>query len=138
MTSPLAPLAPTDLLMRLRGWSLDPPGATLTFAGKLARDNGWTRHQASRVIDEYLRFVVLAVTAGHPVCPSDAVDQAWHQHLLDTRSYWEEFCPKILGRPLHHSPSKGRAGERQRMGEWYRHTLASYRAVFGEEPPADI
>ncbi|MFN7895442.1 MAG: hypothetical protein ACK535_03795 [Cyanobacteriota bacterium] len=39
-------------------------------------------------------FLFLAVEAGHPVSPSRPVDLAWHQHLLDTRRYWQEFCPR--------------------------------------------
>jgi len=90
------------------------------------------------VLGEYRRFLFLAIAAGHPVSPSKAVDQAWHQHLLDTRNYWQEFCPRVLGRPLHHTPSRGGEEERQRLGECYRRTLASYRAFFGEAPPADL
>jgi uncharacterized protein (TIGR04222 family) len=78
------------------------------------------------------------VAAGHPVSPSDAVDQAWHLHLLYTQSYWERFCKESLGWPLHHHPSKGGRQEREKFGEWQSKTLASYRRLFGEEPPADI
>jgi hypothetical protein len=90
------------------------------------------------VLGEYRRFLFLAMEAGHPVSPSRAVDLAWHQHLLDTRSYWQEFCPRVLGQPLHHTPSRGSKEERQRMWERYRRTLASYRTFFGEAPPADL
>ncbi|MFN7741158.1 MAG: glycine-rich domain-containing protein [Cyanobacteriota bacterium] len=61
------------------------------------------------MLGEYRRFLFLAMQAGHPVSPSRPVDLAWHQHLLDTRSYWQEFCPRVLGRPLHHTPSRGGA-----------------------------
>ncbi|MEK6230809.1 MAG: hypothetical protein N2A42_03075 [Luteolibacter sp.] len=33
---------------------------------------------------EYKRFVALAMLAGHPVTPSEEVDQAWHLHLVYT------------------------------------------------------
>ena len=59
---------------------------------RLASENGWSREYAVRVMQEYRRFAFLAVAAGHPVSPSDAVDQAWHLHLVYTRSYWDEFC----------------------------------------------
>jgi uncharacterized protein (TIGR04222 family) len=135
---PTVSLARPDLQKRLREWSLDPPDARLSFAGTLARENGWSARHAERVIAEYRRFLYLAVAAGHPVCPSDAVDQAWHQHLLDSQGYWQEFCPRVLRQPLHHSPSRGRHGERERLGEDYRRTLESYASTFGELPPADI
>jgi uncharacterized protein (TIGR04222 family) len=126
------------LLERLRRCRFDPPGARLGFAAKLAQDQGWSLAKAERVEAEYRRFLYLAITAPHLVCPSEAVDQAWHQHLLDTRRYWLEFCPQVLGQPLHHSPSRGGPEELQRHREGYERTLASYRASFGEAPPSDL
>jgi hypothetical protein len=111
--------------------------AALPFAERLARDNGWRRAHTERVIEEYRRFAFLAVTAGHPVTPSDAVDQAWHLHLTYSRDYWERFCPQVLGRPLHHGPSAGGAAEQHRYFSQYADTLRSYERVFGP-PPADL
>lgn len=89
------------------------------------------------MIEEYRRFAFLAVAAGHPVSPSDAVDQVWHLHLLYTRNYWGEFCPRVLGTTLHHGPAQGGAQEQEKFSDWYAKTLSSYRTFFGE-PPADI
>lgn len=127
-----------ELYLRLQTHCFDAPGVAVTFAAKLACEQGWSVAKSERVLGEYRRFLFLAMAAGHPVSPSKAVDQAWHQHLLDTRNYWQEFCPRVLGRPLHHTPSRGSEEERQRLGERYRRTLASYRAFFGEAPPADL
>ena len=127
-----------DLYLRLQSYCFDAPGGAVTFAAKLACEQGWSAAKSERVLGEYRRFLLLALEAGHPVSPSRTVDLAWHQHLLDTRSYWQEFCPRVLGRPLHHTPSRGGEEERQRLGESYRRTLASYRAFFGEAPPADL
>jgi hypothetical protein len=127
-----------ELYLRLQNYCFDAPGGAVTFAAKLACEQGWSVAKSERVLGEYRRFLFLAMAAGHPVSPSRAVDLAWHQHLLDTRSYWQEFCPRVLGQPLHHTPSRGSEEERQRMWERYRRTLASYRACFGEAPPADL
>ena len=81
---------------------MDEPGTRFTFAAQLARDNRWTEEFSERVIREYKRFMLLAVVAGHPVTPSDQVDQAWHLHLTYTRSYWGEFCEGVLRTPVHH------------------------------------
>jgi len=104
----------------------------------LVRENAWSRAHARRVIDEYRRFVLLAMVAGHPVTPSDAVDQVWHLHLTYTRSYWDRLCGEALGRPLHHGPTRGGRQESEKFTDWYQRTLAKYREVFGEEPPHDI
>lgn len=122
----------------LERYEIGPIDASLTFGSRLARENRWSTAFAERAIAEYKRFCFLAVTAGHEVTPSDAVDQAWHLHLSYSRDYWERFCPDILGMPLHHGPTAGGTVERNRYFEQYAQTLKSYEAVFGEAPPEDI
>ncbi len=99
----------TDLWHRIAAHSIGPDDAALTFAARLARENRWSLAHAEAVIGEYKRFCYLAMTAGHEVTPSDAVDQAWHLHLTYTRDYWQTFCPEVLGGDLHHGPTKGGA-----------------------------
>ena len=127
-----------ELYRRVQAFHFDPGDATYTFAMRLAKENGWTPAFTQRVIEEYRRFAFLAAAAGHPVSPSDAVDQAWHLHLVYTRSYWDEFCGKVLRTPLHHDPSSGGRAERAKFDDWYARTLRSYRRFFAEEAPADI
>ena len=122
---------------RLAGYSVGPDDADFTFEARLARENGWDAAFAARVLKEYRRFCYLAVSAGHPVTPSDAVDQAWHLHLTYSRDYWNRFCPDVLGKPLHHGPTAGGQAEHDRYYRQYADTLASYEAAFGL-PPADI
>lgn len=126
-----------DLLRRIESHAFDAPVAAQSFEVRLASENGWTLSFARRAIEEYRRYAFLYAVNGRPVAPSDVVDQVWHLHLLYTRNYWETFCQDVIGRPLHHEPAAGMAGERQRLGNWYADTLARYRQLFGE-PPADI
>ena len=44
----------------------------------------------------------------------------------------------MLGRPLHHGPTKGGDMERMKFNDWYDRTRESYRRFFGQDPPADI
>ena len=127
-----------DLYRRIEAFALDDPEAAFPFSAKLAQENGWHADFNRRAIREYNRFVFLAVSAGHPVSPSKVVDQVWHLHLTYTESYWEHFCPELLGQPLHHVPSKGGPAEQAKHHAWYTKTLESYREFFGEEPPWDI
>jgi uncharacterized protein (TIGR04222 family) len=127
-----------DLYERLMAFQIDAPGVGLTFARRLARENGWSLAYAERVIVEYKRFLLLASEAGHVVSPSEQVDQAWHLHLTYTRSYWDGLCRDLLGRPLHHGPTKGGAAEQAKFIDLYNQTLASYERIFGEPPPGDI
>lgn len=126
------------LLEKLRSFEFDEPAAALPFTSRLARENGWTHGYAARVVREYKHFLYLAVAAGHPVTPSEEVDQAWHLHLLYTRSYWLGLCRGILGRDLHHVPTSGGGSEDLKFRDWYAQTLQSYAELLGESPPADI
>ena len=127
-----------QLYEQIKAFRFDDDTAVFPFASRLARDNGWSKGYTTRVISEYRKFAFLAVAAGHPVTPSDQVDQAWHLHLLYTRSYWNRFCKETLGKPLHHGPTKGGGEEREKFNEWYGKTRESYRRFFGEDPPDDI
>lgn len=128
---------PRQLYQRLLDYPFNDPSHEIGFHEHLKRNNGWTHHFALRAIEEYRKFVFLAMVADHQVTPSDQVDQVWHQHLLFSDAYWNDFCPRVLGRPLHHEPTRGGAEERQRFQGLYLATLASYREHFGE-PPFDL
>jgi hypothetical protein len=107
----------------------------LPFSERLAREQRWTSFHALGAIEEYRRFAFLAMAAGHPVTPSIAVDEVWHLHLVYTRTYWEEWCEKVLGSPLHHEPTAGGAAESEKFGDWYARTLSSYHSIFKVPPP---
>lgn len=126
------------LWQRLEDYAIGPQDAALSFAARLARENGWSRDYAARVIYEYKRFCFLAMTAGHPVTPSDQVDQAWHLHLTYSRDYWQRFCPQVLGADLHHGPTAGGGAEGSRYHEQYAQTLRAYDIAFSAPPPPDI
>ncbi|MGF1527770.1 MAG: glycine-rich domain-containing protein, partial [Candidatus Competibacterales bacterium] len=117
--------------------AFDDSQAVLPFSQRLARDNHWSSELAQRAIEEYRRFVFLAMVASHSVTPSDQVDQVWHLHLLYTQNYWEDFC-RLLPRPLHHGPTRGGSFEDSKYEDWYSCTRASYYHFFGEHPPADL
>ena len=107
------------------------------FTVRLAQENQWSQEFTERAVEEYRKFLYLAVTCQHPVVPSHLVDCVWHLHLIYTRSYWDDLCRGVLGRPLHHHPAQG--GATHRADSWvnYRKSLESYRSAFGD-PPSDI
>lgn len=127
-----------NLRSQLESFVIGPAGSSLTFERRLARENGWPGPYAARVAAEYKRFIFLMAEAGHPVTPSEQVDQAWHLHMVYTRSYWTDLCERIVGRPLHHTPTEGGSSEERKFEQWYIRTLDTYRQFFGQEPPADI
>jgi hypothetical protein len=125
------------LFERLQVFAFDEPSAATPFTVRLARANGWTVARARRVVGQCRRFLWLAMRAGLKVSPSPSVEVAWREHLCHTRSYWDDLCGRVLGRPLHHEPSRGGPGEAAKHAAMYAQTLASYRRWFGE-PPADV
>jgi uncharacterized protein (TIGR04222 family) len=127
-----------ELYQRLQSFELDRPDAKFSFSQRLAREQNWSPSYTQRVLHEYKKFAFLAIIADHPVTPSEQIDQAWHLHLTYTRSYWQEFCPQVLGQPLHHEPTNGGHPEQQKFFAQYNQTLASYQQFFGCQPPADI
>jgi hypothetical protein len=129
--------AQTALWLRICKHDLD-RAAAYPFTARLAAENGWSALYALQVIEEYRRFCFLAAAAGHPVSPSDAVDQAWHLHLLYTDDYWNVWCTQVLCHQLHHGPTKGGLTETKKYGDWYGHTLESYRIFFRCTPPENL
>ena len=109
--------AESSLYQRIQAFSLDDANAHRKFSQRLARENGWDDIYTQRSIEEYKKFIFLAVTARHPITPSDRVDIVWHLHLLYTQSYWGEFCQQVLQHPLHHTPSLGGSSEQAKYYE---------------------
>jgi uncharacterized protein (TIGR04222 family) len=129
---------PADALwLRLRAHRFDDPADARPLSARLAQAQGWHRDHAQRVLQEYRRFLYLALRLDGHACPSEAVDAAWHTHLLDSSRYFGDFCPRVLGRTLHHHPSRGGPdGQRHRTN--YQATLRAYQTAFGSPPPADL
>jgi hypothetical protein len=127
-----------SLYDRISAYSLDAIDSALPFSRRLAKAQGWSIDYAQRAIEEYKRFVYLAIASGHPVTPSATVDQVWHLHLTYTQTYWNDFCPNILGRPLHHNPTLGGPQEAEKHQQWYQNTLDSYTRLLRQPPPLDI
>lgn len=130
-------LTNAELWNRIEAFELDDPHATFRFTTRLAHENGWSSSFAKRATSEYKKFVYLAAVSTTPVTPSDIVDQVWHLHLTFTRSYWDGLCNGVLGKPLHHGPTKGGRSEDTKYRGQYARTCELYRSEFGTEPPLD-
>lgn len=67
------------------------------------KEYGLTPEQFAERLPEYQRF--LALCSVHPGIgmTSEAVDQLWHSHILNTHRY-EDFCTEVIGRKVHHLP----------------------------------
>lgn len=70
-----------------------------------------TAAECALVMDGLRQFfaVALAARGGRVAMPSQAVDTAWHAFILSTRDY-QDFCRRVLGRFLHHTPAEALTG----------------------------
>lgn len=126
------------LWINIDSFKLDDEKSVVKFSDKLAKENNWTYAFALRAISEYKRFVYLCCISPTGASPSDLVDTVWHLHLTYTMNYWKDFCPNVLGKELHHFPSKGGIAEKEKHKNWYKETIELYIQTFGEVPPTDI
>ncbi len=70
--------AQADLYKQICDFKLDPDFAIFPFSNKLAWEYQWSGVYTYRVIQEYKKFVFLAMVADHIASPSTAVDRVWH------------------------------------------------------------
>jgi uncharacterized protein (TIGR04222 family) len=110
------------------------PQQRLDFVRRLAREQRWTLGQARAAVLEYRRFCFLQTLHQSALTPSGAVDQVWHLHLTHTQDYWQQWCPDVLQRALHHQPTTGGERQAQTYAEQYALTLALYERYFGQAP----
>lgn len=125
-----------QLWTAIKNFEFDDPKAEFSFSDRLARENGWTLEFALDAIEEYKKFMFLICISKETLTPSDIVDQVWHLHLLYTKSYWITWCDEVLGRKIHHSPTKGGSTERKNFKRLYQNTLELYASAFGIKAPA--
>ncbi|MCT2563497.1 glycine-rich domain-containing protein [Chryseobacterium herbae] len=123
---------------RIQSFSLDASDADFPFSKKLAKEERWTLDFTQKAIKEYKKFVYLCCVLPNGASPSETVDKVWHMHLIYTQNYWEEFCPNILKRKLHHHPSKGGFKENGKHRNWFSETMKSYQEIFQQEAPREI
>jgi hypothetical protein len=67
----------------------------------------WTEEFLAETELKYRRFLVLNLLHPHTTLSVDkALDEYWHQHILDTRKYAGD-CQRVFGYFLHHDPYFG-------------------------------
>lgn len=127
-----------SLWQRISDFQLDDRHAVINFSRKLSSHSGWTSEYTQKAITEYRRFIFLCCVIPGGASPSPVVDEVWHLHLTYTDNYWNGLCKKVLGRELHHYPSRGGEEEKQKHIDWYNRTYTAYQSYFDSLPPADI
>lgn len=73
----------------------------------------WTDEVIAQTELDYRRFLALNVlNPGVPLSLNKALDEYWHQHILDTHKYAAD-CEMVFGSFLHHDPYFGLEDEEE-------------------------
>ena len=105
------------------------------FMDMIQKQMGISGDMAQRVVEEYRKFLFLAMRAGHQVIPPGAINDAWMLHMQNAQNYWEQLGQMITEKPVAggFEPKAFAA-----MSDPWAATLASYERIFGMKPPMDI
>ncbi|MCB1378899.1 MAG: hypothetical protein KDK89_11105 [Alphaproteobacteria bacterium] len=126
-------LDPLWLKLNLTG--LQGAQALAPFMDLLQKQMGWNANMATRVIEEYRKFLFLAMRAGHQVIPPGVINDVWMLHLQNAQNYWEQLGQMIADRPMAGGLD---AKSFSSMIDPWKQTLESYEKIFGTKPPMDI
>lgn len=126
-----------SLYAKIAKFQLDQPGIICPFSVKLAWQYRWSGVFTHRAIREYKKYIFLLMVTDRTLSPTTTIDRVWHQHILYTRSYWEDLCGDVLNRSLHHTPGLGGRDEGLKYYQQCSDAIALYKDYFGP-PPADI
>lgn len=123
-----------ELLKRLEWFDfpLKYPGETLL--SHLVDKTALGDRKARIAVKEYRRFLYLAAVSDREVVPSPLIDHLWQLHITLSRTYFEDFCPRIIGRVIIRQPR--RPGAANDLA--YAETLTLYAAEFGERSDRNV
>ena len=95
----------------------------------------WTKEKIEIAEQEYKKYLTL-IQKYYPksIVPSKTMDEFWHMHILDTKTYRED-CQKIFGRFIDHFPYFGIYGneDRKNLLNSFEETKKLYKKTFGKE-----
>jgi hypothetical protein len=101
---------------------------------------GWSKEKIFFAEKEYKRYLTLIkLNPDKRIVPSKMMDEFWHMHILDTKSYRED-CDKVFGRFIDHFPYFGIYGKRdhQNLLNEFEETKKMYKNRFGREIGEDF
>lgn len=110
----------------------NPKDADFTFEERLKAEYGWNDEQVNLAIQEYYKFLAIAVRVDGPAVPPPVVDMVWKQHMLFGRHYVSGLCAKILYRFVHRKASVDPAVDREELAAAWARTLEAYSVTFGD------
>ncbi|WP_421694126.1 hypothetical protein [Aestuariivirga sp.] len=123
------------LWLKLNMMNADGLQAFAPLMEAMQKQMGQNAETTQRVIEEYRKFLFLAMRAGHQVIPPGPVNDAWMMHIQTAQNYWENLGQMIGERPMAQGLD---ARQFASMADTWKATLESYEKIFGMKPPKDI
>jgi hypothetical protein len=88
---------------RLEGYSFHERPLTRSLVDALEDETGHSIDVCYTLVEEYRRYMYLVGSTGDTLAPSPIVDMVWQLHIADEKAYFEDFCPRIIGRTIYHT-----------------------------------
>lgn len=85
---------------RLEGYSFHERPLTRSLVERLEQATGHPKDVCYTLVEEYRRFMYLVASTDELLQPSPIVHLAWCAHMEDRKAYFEDFCPRIIGRTI--------------------------------------
>jgi len=100
------------------------------FLANLARDYYLDSNFATKLLNEYTKFLFVLYHTKSNKCPSEEVDLIWHYHQLNTKNYLD-FSQKLFGKKfLSHNPADGSLEDHMYFKNLYNETIESMKKIF--------
>lgn len=116
----------TSFILSDNGEQIHLPTFELSYVGtqiildeKKAGKTTITEEIVADCIRKYRNYLALAkMYPGVSLMPCHDVDMVWHQHILNTKQYYDD-CTEYFGYMLHHNPAMPTEEVARRSGELY-------------------
>jgi hypothetical protein len=104
-----------------------------SVTSQLLNRKGWSPDRVAAAVRRYRGFLYLTLArVVRDICPTEEVDEVWHQHILNTKQYAAD-CERLGGEFIHHFPSSGAdPAESETLADLFFSTWVAYETEFGE------
>ena len=105
-----------------------------SVTAQLVTRKGWGSDRVNAAVRRYRGFLYLTLAGVvRDLCPTQDVDEVWHQHILNTQQYADD-CERLAGKFIHHVPASDADtdGESNTLEDSFFRTWVAYESEFGE------
>jgi hypothetical protein len=116
---------------RIEGYSFHERPLSRSLVELLGEETGHSVDVCYTLVEEYRRYMYLVGSTGDELAPSPIVDLVWRLHVQDTRAYFDDFCPRVIGRTIYRPEGEQMGSLDFQDDPAYGRTLDYYAQEFG-------